>query len=201
MFLYKKERECVCVCVLALCGSQTLATDPHVLRVAASAKCAKCWQYLEMVQKPPTQSHTPSPSPFPQVEETHRTSPMNSSPSSNLSKLRVSSETSEKRGRTFHPYSPLFVSFSIVFMHLGCILCHSKGLTIKEGRFVCWVTLLGKAYAFTLVYNRVKAHYGDPLWGTFTSTTKSIFIWISQNVVHLILSLNFGVLVLKFLFS
>jgi hypothetical protein len=140
----------------------------------------------------------PAPSPSPQVEETHMTSPMNSSPSSNLSKLRVSSETSEKRGRTFHPYLFHFQSYSSILVAFYVI---PRVLLLKEGRFVCWAMLLCKDYAFTLVYNRVKAHYGDPLWGTFPSTTKSIFIWISQNIVHLILSLNFGVLVLFFWFS
>jgi hypothetical protein len=190
----KRERERVCVCSCTLWISNPGNWPPCFEGGCQCKVCKMLTIHWNGAKAPNPKSH-PAPTPSPQFEETHRTSPLNSSPSSNLSKLRVSSETSEKRGRTFHPYSSLFVSFSIIFIHLGCFLCHSKGLTIKEGRFVCWATLLGKVYAFTLVYNRVKAHYGDPLWGTFASTTKSILIWISQNIVHLILSLNFGLLV------
>jgi hypothetical protein len=37
-----------------------------------------------------------------------------------------------------------------------------------------------------------------PLWDIFSSILKVYFVSIPQNVIHLILSLNFGVLVLKF---
>jgi hypothetical protein len=57
----------------------------------------------------------------------------------------------------------------------------------------------GRGVHVACIYKtKVKAHYDDPFWGTFPSTIKSIFCIISQNVVHLILSLNFSVLVLKF---
>jgi hypothetical protein len=147
MFLYKKERDCMCVCVCVCVCSCTLWISnpgnwPTCFEGGCQCKVCKVLTIPWNGAKAPNPKSRPAPSPSPQVEETHRTSPMNSSPSSNSSKLCVSSETSEKRGRTFHPYSPLFVSFSIVFIHLGCILCHSKGLTIKEGRIV----LLGHAF-------------------------------------------------------
>jgi hypothetical protein len=47
----------------------------------------------------------------------------------------------------------------------------------------------------------VKAHYSDPLGALFHLPLKVYFVKIPQNVAHLILSLNFGVLVFFILFS
>jgi hypothetical protein len=46
----------------------------------------------------------------------------------------------------------------------------------------------------------VKAHDGDSLWGIFPFVTKGIFFNKFHKMVHLILSLNFGVFAFKILF-
>jgi hypothetical protein len=186
----KGERERVCVCVFLHSVDLKPWQLTHMFRGRLPVQSVQSVDNTLKCCKSPQPKVTPHSLPIP---PSWRNTQNKSNELVTIFKL-VQAQVKKEAGHftLIHPYLFHFQSYSSILVAFYVIprvlLLRKVGLFVGP-RFSA--RLMHSLWSIIGWKHTTVTHFG----ALFSSTTKSIFIWISQNVVHLILSLNFGVLV------